>query len=81
RISFTGNNVTPHIWELPYNSLDLTVSQKVFKRFELKAGIKDILNETRRFVQYSGKRDEGQEIDVVRYKASRIFNIGFTYNF
>ena len=35
----------PNIYEMPRNVLDLAVSKKIRKNFEIKVGIKDILNE------------------------------------
>jgi len=35
----------PNIYEMPRNALDLAVSKKITKNLEIKAGIKDILNE------------------------------------
>jgi outer membrane receptor for ferrienterochelin and colicin len=41
----------PNIYELPRNLLDLAVSKKITKKLEIKAGIKDILNQQIRLVQ------------------------------
>ena len=41
----------PNIYEMPRNVLDLAVSKKISKKFELKAGIKDIFNEQVRLIQ------------------------------
>ncbi len=41
----------PDIYEMPRNAVDLAVSKKLGKNFEIKAGIKDILNEKVRLIQ------------------------------
>lgn len=41
----------PDIYEMPRNVLDLALSKKLGKKFEIKAGIKDILNEMVLFKQ------------------------------
>jgi TonB-dependent receptor len=41
----------PNIYELPRNVLDLAISKKISKKFEIKAGIKDIFNEQINLVQ------------------------------
>ena len=35
----------PNIYEMPRNALDLAVSKKISKKFEIKMAVKDILNE------------------------------------
>ena len=42
---------TPDIYEMPRNVFDLTFSKMIGKKFEIKGGIKDILNEKIEFVQ------------------------------
>ncbi len=41
----------PNIYEMPRNDLDLAISKKIGKNFEVKAGIKDILNQQVKFTQ------------------------------
>lgn len=41
----------PNIYEMPRNVLDLAIAKKINKRFEIKAGIKDIFNQQVRLVQ------------------------------
>jgi TonB-dependent receptor len=75
RIAYVGNPLTPHTWELPRNSLDLTFQKELGKRVTLKAGIKDILNESIRFTQYYGT-DENVEADTYNYRPNRSFSAG-----
>lgn len=41
----------PDIYEMPRNVFDLTVSKTIGKRFELKGGIRDLLNEKAEYMQ------------------------------
>lgn len=74
RIAFVGTPTNPHTWELPSNSLDLTIEKGLGKRVSLKAGIKDILNEKIRFVQYFGPGDSF-EMDTYAYKPNRNYSV------
>ncbi len=75
RIVYVGTPTNPHTWELPRNSLDLTIEKNIGKRVSLKAGLKDILNQPVRFVQYYGPTDD-IEMDTYRYTPNRNFSIG-----
>lgn len=41
----------PNIYEMPRNVVDLAIAKKISKKFEIKAGIKDIFNEHVRLIQ------------------------------
>jgi len=41
----------PDIYEMPRNVIDLTFSKTIGKRFEIKGGVKDILNQPVKFIQ------------------------------
>lgn len=41
----------PDIYEMPRNSIDLTISKAIGKRFEIKGGVKDLLNEKVEYMQ------------------------------
>lgn len=75
RIVYVGTPTNPHTWELPRNSLDLTIEKSIGKRISLKAGLKDILNQPVRFVQYYGAAED-IEMDTYRYTPNRNFSFG-----
>jgi len=75
RIAYVGNPLNPHTWELPRNSLDLTIQKELGKRVTFKAGIKDILNNPVRFVQYYGPNDN-ITVDTYNYTPNRSFSAG-----
>lgn len=78
RIAYVGTPDNPHTWELPRNSLDLTLEKGLGKRFSLKAGIKDILNNPVRYVQYYGP-EEQFEMDTHRVVPNRNISISVIY--
>jgi len=75
RIAYVGSPVNPHTWELPRNSLDLTIQKQFGKRTTLKLGLKDILNDPVQFVQYYGTADE-IEVPTIYYVPNRQMTIG-----
>ncbi|MDD2305134.1 MAG: TonB-dependent receptor [Prolixibacteraceae bacterium] len=75
RIAYVGNPLNPHTWELPRNSLDLTIQKELGKRVTFKAGVKDILNNPVRFVQYYGTNDN-ITVDTYNYTPNRSFSAG-----
>lgn len=75
RIAFVGNPLNPHTWELPRNSLDFTLQKEMGKYLTLKIGIKDLLNNPVRYVQYYGP-NENVEVDTYRYTPNRSFAAG-----
>ncbi|MFZ4455350.1 MAG: TonB-dependent receptor domain-containing protein [Bacteroidales bacterium] len=44
RISFVGDPNTPHVYEMPFNSLDFTLEKKLTKWASLKFGVKNLLD-------------------------------------
>lgn len=92
RIAFVGDKNNPHIYELPFNSLDLTFDIRLSRMFVLKAGIKNLLNDQIVFKQYEHvlKDSDGDKVgdqpvtieEVNRkYKPGRLFKIGLTMSF
>lgn len=74
RIAYVGVRDNPNTWELPRNSLDLTFEKGLGKGISLKAGVKDILKENVRFVQYWGPND-AIELDTYSYTPNRNYSI------
>ncbi len=74
RIAYAGSPENPHTWELPRNSLDLTVA-KEFGKVEFRAGIKNLLNSPVNYVQYYGD-NEDIEVSTFYYRPNRKFTVG-----
>ncbi len=77
RIAYVGSPVNPHTWELPRNSLDLTVQKQIGKRTTVKLGLKDILNDPVQFVQYYGANEE-IKVPTIHYVPNRQMTIGLS---
>jgi outer membrane cobalamin receptor len=75
RIAYVGSPLNPHTWELPRNSLDLTIQKELGKHVTCKAGIKDLLNNPVRFVQYYGE-DNNITVDTYHFTPNRSFSVG-----
>ena len=86
----------PNIYEMPRNVLDLAIAKKISKRFEIKAGIKDIFNQQVRLVQTINTTVNMNEINNMNtnetkhfkrdqvtksYQPGRYITLGITYKF
>jgi hypothetical protein len=83
RIFSVGDVLFPTIYELPRQSLDLTVSKQVSERVNLKAGIQDLLNFQYRFYQDSnrdGVIDTDVDHLVFGFRRGRLFTFDLTFN-
>lgn len=78
RIAYVGTKDNPHTWELPRNSLDLTVQKDISERFSAKIGIKNIIKDPVRFVQYYGS-DESLELNTLKYFPNRSVAFSLVY--
>jgi hypothetical protein len=83
----------PDIYEMPRNVFDLTISKTIGKRFEIKGGIRDLLNEKAEYMQainatvdmatYSNGSEQGiKEFNRNQYTRiyypGRYFSLGLT---
>lgn len=86
----------PDIYEMPRNVLDLAISKKLGDKFEIKGGIKDILNEKTEMIQtvntavdmseLTGGAQNGVKMfrrDQITksFQPGRYFTLGITYKF
>lgn len=80
RIVFAGTPSQPHMWEMPRNAVDLTIDKKFGEHFELKLGVKDLLNEPVIYRAYFG---EGDEIPLLKryYVPGRKISFGMSWTF
>ena len=78
RIAYVGTPANPHTWELPRNALDLTIQKTIGKKLQIKAGLKDILNEPVKFVQYQGEKEDIMAY-TRKYTPNRQFSLSVTW--
>ena len=92
RIILVGNRNSPHIYEMPFNLVDLTINKSIGKHLTAKFGIKNLLNETVKFAQTvefnKDINNDGvgdgiveREQETKSFQPGRYFSIGFNYNF
>ncbi len=92
RIAYVGDTSNPHIYEEPFNSLDLTVRYQPKEFITISVGVKNLLDDYVVFQQYEKFNidvtgdDIGDGIvkltDITReYKPGRVFSLGLTFNF
>jgi len=83
RIAQVGNADYPNIWENPRSILDFQISQRVFKRAELKFTVSDILNQRGIFYQDiddNKKFDEGKDYMINRFNYGSNIGLSISYN-
>ena len=59
---------------MPRNAVDLAISKKISKYFEIKAGIKDILNQQVRFTQTVNTSVNMNELPMATQSGTKYFN-------
>lgn len=76
------NNI-PNSYEMPRNALDLTFSKKIFKKWEIRASVRDILAEEVLFKQIARVERNGVTVEhpevTKRYKPGRNFNLSVSF--
>lgn len=82
RIFIIGYHSYPDIYEMPRNHLDLTVSKSIKNKFEIKFGIRDILNENIVLMQdanQDGIFDVDADQVIQRFRPGTRFSFGVSY--
>lgn len=83
RIVFIGDLENPHIWEMPRNSLDLTLSKQIGKLLQIKAGVRDIINNKTNWVQYFDFQKNGvsteKKLDYYSFRPGTVYTLGFSF--
>ena len=85
RIAIVGDINVPHIYEMPFNSLDFTLEKKFFKIMSVKFGIKNLLDDEVVFLQnqkyktYSGQIAIRKQITNM-FRPGRQFKLGISIN-
>ena len=81
------NDDIPDIYEMPRNSLDLTLSKKLGAHLEIKGGIKDLFNATIQYKQFltltdpaSGRQREVEQL-IRSYRPGMTVNASLTLKF
>lgn len=85
RIAIVGDKDIPHIWEMPFNSLDFTFEKKLFEKFSIKLGFKNVLDGDVVFQQFQKYEtpagDEAVREQITnKFKPGRQFKLGVSVN-
>mgnify|MGYP001218837174 CR=1 FL=1 len=82
RIFSVGDDLYPTIYELPRNSIDLTLSKQFGNKVTYKFGIQDLLNARFRFHEDSDRNEKITNRDNVIFAYSRgtLFSMSVSYN-
>lgn len=82
RIFSVGDDLFPTIYELPRNSVDITISKQVGNRVTYKFGIQDLLNARFRFHEDSDRNARINERDnvIFSFRRGTLFSLSATYN-
>jgi hypothetical protein len=84
RIFIIGYDDYPDIYEMPVNQLDLTITKGFGNRLEMKAGVRNILNESIILMQdanQDGVFDVKTDQVLQQYRPGAVINIGLGYKF
>ena len=81
RIFIVGNAQNPTVYEMPRNAIDLTVTKGIGQRFEIRAGIQDLLNQRFRFIQDSDINSKINKIDetIYQFRRGQYSTFGISY--
>ena len=81
RIAIVGDKDIPHIYEMPFNSLDFTFEKKLFEKISIKFGIKNLLDGDVVFQQFQKHKTPTGEAAIReqitnKFKPGRQFKLG-----
>jgi len=81
RIAIVGDKDIPHIYEMPFNSLDFTFEKKIFEKISIKFGIKNALDGDVLFQQFQKYKTPTGEAAIReqitnKFKPGRQFKLG-----
>jgi outer membrane receptor protein involved in Fe transport len=84
RIFVVGSNSYPSIGELPFHSLDFSLTKSLGKIMKITLGIQNILDSEVGFVQDTNKdnvfSEKGADTPFQKYRPGRYFTLGLKFN-
>lgn len=84
RLYALGTTYDPSIGELPFNSLDFTLSKTIYKHYIITAGVQNVLGQSVRFVidtDKNSKFDNKSDKPFSSYSPGRYFSLGVKLRF
>jgi TonB-dependent receptor len=80
-LSFVGDANYAHIYQMPFNDLEILVQKEFLNHWTVKAGMKNILDSKQTRQNIKGDKTVGQDQITRQFQPGRTFNIGLTYSF
>ncbi|MFC5270515.1 TonB-dependent receptor [Adhaeribacter terreus] len=83
RIYIVGNYANPTVFEMPRHQIDFTVTKGFGERFQVTAGVQDLLNQRYNLVQDWDQNSQITDFDksILNYKRGAYTTLGMTYKF
>ena len=82
RLFIIGYDDYPDIYEMPRNHVDLTVTKGIGRKLELKAGVRDLLNDHFMLMQDANRDgifDQDSDQVIQRFRPGTTFSLGLSY--
>ncbi len=82
RLFIIGYDDYPDIYEMPRNHIDLTITKGIGRKVELKAGVRDLLNDHVILMQDAnrdGTFDLKSDQVIQKYRPGNLFTLGLSY--
>lgn len=79
-----GENRYPDIVEMPRNTIDLTITKKISKRFSVNAGVSDLLNQQFIWLQdfnSNGKYERNTDERLLSYRRGSYYTVGLRFSY
>ena len=76
RLSLVGDPTIPHVYEMPFHSLDFTLEKGITKWASLKLGIKNLLDDEVLFQQVDEYTDPQTKLPQSRVEVKKKFKPG-----
>lgn len=83
RLFAVGTFGTPDVYEMPRNVIDITISKRLGKYFEVKGGVQDILNQHTLLIQDSNENGsiDSHDQELMTFKRGAVFTLGINCRF
>jgi TonB-dependent receptor len=81
RISFVGDPNTPHVYEMPFNSLDMTLEKGITKWLSLKFGVKNLLDDKVTYQQTDEYIDPVSKVQQSKIEIRQQYKPGMQFKF
>lgn len=81
-IFVVGNQISPSVYIMPRNVVDLVFTKQLTNHLQIKGGISDLFNQPMLLMQDAngdGKLDRSKDSVVQKFKPGQVFSLGFSW--